>query len=153
MGPTFVYSFDRESFTGRYATRADALAAALKHALAYPNPINTVYVGQQVQPKPHTYGHARAVIDAMRRRVRDEVGDAADSYLRKLPDAQVADLDREMEKTTLAWLERHDLMPNFPQVDAISEHPVPVSASGGLEDHAGERDDEVHELGESRYFG
>jgi hypothetical protein len=150
MTPTFVYSFDRESFMGRYASRSEALAAALKHACSYPSPITTVYVGQQLLPNPHAFGHARTLIDEMSGQVRDEVGDAADGYLRRVPDGMVTELDGELEKVVLNWLERHDLLPTFASVEAISEHPVPMQSSAGLDEGD---DNEVHELGESRYFG
>jgi hypothetical protein len=126
MNPTFVYSLDRETFVGSYTSRNEALAAALKRADGNPTPVTAVFVGQRVSPNPRAFGHARSVIDRMKARVTEDIGDAASSYLRGLSDGQVTELDSSIEKVVLDWLEKHSLFPKSEQVEAVTEHPVPV---------------------------
>lgn len=149
MNATFVYSFDRESFVGNFATRAEAVAAALKSADGYPSPIMTVYVGQRVAPNPRAYGHARAVIDRMIARVREDIGDEADAYLRGLTDGQVTELDGSLEQTILQWQQKQNLMPRSTKVEAITEHPVPTPLQWR---QSTPETQEVHLVGETTDF-
>lgn len=148
MNPIFVYSFDRETFTGKYATRSEALAAALKRADGYPSPITTVYVGQRLSPNPRAFGHARAVIDRMIARVTEDIGDEADTFLRGLSDDLVTELDSALEKGIVQWLEKHKLTPRSTKVDAITEHPVPTPLQWRAP--GADNDNEVHLVGETR---
>jgi hypothetical protein len=147
MNPTFVFSLDRETWMGEFATRQAAAAEGIRRARQHPDSIATIFVGQKIHPNPRAYGHARQVIDAMARRVRDDNGDVADEFLRGVTEQQLMDLDNALEQTILAWLSRHDLSPRFYLVESISEHPVPVAS------FQVETPDliEVGELGESDY--
>ncbi len=143
MNPVFVYSFDRETFSGRFATRREAINAALAAAAADANQISTIYVGQQVTPNPRAFGHARTIVDTMSRRVRDDAGEAGEKFLRKVPEKLVNELDSALEQTITAWLEFHNLMPAA-KVESISEHAVPLPASVRSYGSASE----VHDLGD-----
>ncbi len=148
MTAVFVYSFDRETFAGEFSTRNEALAIALNRADGNPSPLTAVYVGQRVSPNPRAFGHARAVIDRMKDRVAEDIGDDADSYLRGLTDKQVTELDVAMEKAILTWLDSNRLMPQCTKVESITEHPVPIPMQ--WREPAGDASNEVHLVGETR---
>ena len=149
MNPTFVYSLDRETWTGAFPTRNAAAADAIRAARQHPDSIASVFVGQKVVPSPRAYGHARQIIECMRRRVREDNGDMADDFLREVGERQIMDLDGAVEQAIVAWLERNELVPqSFFHVEAISEHPVPIATfqiRSSVDDH------EVTELGESQW--
>jgi hypothetical protein len=148
MNPEFVYSFDRESWTGSYGSRKQAAEAGMAAAARHPDSIGSIYVGQKVVPNPRAFGHARQVLDNMIRRVRDDAGDSADDFLRSVTDQQVIELDGKLEQTVVQWLDANDLTPKFYHVEAISEHSVPL---GRFVADEAPTQSEVYELGESRY--
>ena len=148
MNPTFSYSFDRETFLGTYPSRKEALAAGTVQARMHPDAPATVFVGQQVYPSLRTFGHARTIIDEMRRRVSDDVGELADEYLRRVSEPAIADLDNLVEQAIVHWLERNDLKPRFHLIEAISEHSVPMVSSH----YDAKSNDEVQSIGESDYL-
>ena len=125
MAIRYAYSFDRETFTGSFSTREKALADALVKCFKEEVPPPTVYIGQVIPPDPHAAGNAEDVIDNMRRRVRIDVGEAANSWLKNLTSQQIEELDVELKATILAWMTRHDLLPEHTKIGAISEHTVP----------------------------
>jgi hypothetical protein len=149
MNPTFVYSFDRETWTGEFASRQLAAAEGIRRARQHPDSISSIFVGQKIIPSPRAYGCARQVIDDMARRVRDDNGDLADDFLRGVTEQQVMDLDGALEKAVVAWLERHDLVPRFYRVESISEHPVPIATF--QIDNSSDDDEEVVAMGNPDY--
>lgn len=149
MNPTFVYSLDRETWTGAFPTRNAAVTDAIRAARQHPDSIATVFVGQKVVPSPRAYGHARQIIECMRRRVREDNGDMADDFLRDVTEQQIMNLDSAVEQAIVGWLERNELVPqSFFHVEAISEHPVPIAT---FQVRSPVDDREVTELGESQW--
>ena len=146
MLPQFAYSFDRHSFTGSYSSRKQALDAALAHAEQIRDGISTVYVAVRVPGNPQTTEHAEAVIKAMARRARAEVGDAAEGYLKRVNDQQEAELDDAIRDALTAWLAKHDLGPTFFEIKSVSEHQIPTTKQVQCGSS-----DEVHDLGVSDY--
>ena len=146
MLPQFSYSFDRHSFTGSYSSRKQALDAALAHAEQLGDGISTVYVAVRVPGNPQTAGHAEAVIKAICRRARGDVGDAAEGYLNRVNDQQEAELDDAIRDALLSWLTKHDLGPTFFEIKSVSEHQLPT-----IKQVQCGSSDEVHELGVSEY--
>jgi len=146
MLPQFSYSFDRHSFSGSYSSRKQALEAALSHAANLGDGISTVYVAVRVPGNPQTSDHAEAVIKAMARRARAEVGDAAEGYLKRINDQQEAELDDAINAALVAWLTKHELGPTFFEIKSVSEHQLPTSKQVQCGSS-----DEVHELGVSEY--
>jgi hypothetical protein len=126
----YAYSMNGEDYVGSFTAREAAEAAALEAARRSAEPPVTVFVGRIVAAVPATSGHAREVLSHMR-------------YLANLSAAQVEELDCELEKTIVSWLNKHELMPQCFRVEAISEHPVPATP----ENHVLPRADEVHDLG------
>lgn len=121
---SFACSFDRDSWFGSYKSRDEAIQAGSIAAAQYPGSPTTFYVGQRVTPKLHAFGHARAILTAIRRRVREDNGDQADQFLRNIPDPQVNELDNTIESAIQTWLNRHHLGPQWAKIDRISEHPI-----------------------------
>jgi hypothetical protein len=86
----------------------------------------------------------------MAARAREEAGDAANTYLADLTAAQINELDAELEKSILAWLNKNQLTPSFFRVEAIGEYPVNFEVENHMfvaMDADGEASSEVHDLG------
>ena len=123
MTGTFAFSFDRETFYGRFPTREAALAAAGHALLQRVDQPEGIFVGQWSVPDPQTDGHAEAVVVAMQDRSRQATADT--NYLTDVTEQQAADLDTALQKTVADWLARHRLTPHPTRVFAVSHHPVP----------------------------
>jgi hypothetical protein len=148
MPNRFAYSLNGENYTGDFASRDHALAAALDAArdplnLAQPQ---TVFVARRVDPDAHTAGHARTILRAMAWQAHDEVGAPAANYLHQLSDDLIAELDGAVDHVVSDWLRRHDLLAKYFTVEGISEHPVPPppSVNGRAQESR-----EVHQVGEA----
>jgi hypothetical protein len=131
MPARYAYSLNGENYTGAFATRDEALAAALDAAR---DPLNTsppqsVFVARRVEADPHAAGHARTVLREMAWQAHDEVGAPAANYLNQLSDEQINELDGLIEHALYDWLRKHDLLPTYFKVAGISEHPVPMPSS------------------------
>jgi hypothetical protein len=146
MPARFAYSLNGENYAGAFATREDALRAAIDaaHDPVQVIEAQTVFVARRVEADPHAAGHARTILREMAWQAHDEVGAPATNYLRQLSDDQVADLDAGIEKVLYDWLRRHDLLPAYFKVEGISEHPVPIPHMNGK---SAESNHEVHEIG------
>src|SRR5688572_25234362 len=126
MPARYAYSLNGENYTGAFSAREEALAAALDDAQNQLTPPQSVFVGRRCEPDPHVAGHARTLLREMAWQAHDEVGAPAAQYLNQVKDQTINELDRDLEKVLLDWLRRHDLLPNFFNVDATTEHPVPM---------------------------
>ena len=145
MPARYAYSLNGENYTGAYAARDEALTAGIEATRESLDPPQTIYVARRVEADPHASGHARTVLREMAWQAHDEVGANAANYLHKLSEDQINELDLALEKVILEWLRRHDLLPTYFKVEAISEHPVPQPPARGLKSG----DKEVHQVGES----
>ena len=125
MIPQFAYSFDRTSFTGPFGSRQEAITAGIARSRELSGAIEAVYVGMIVQPDPQASGHAEEAIKNMVRRARGAAGESYEGYLTRVTEQQEAELDAAIEQSVLAWLQKHDLMPQFTKVRGVSEHPIP----------------------------
>ncbi len=123
MTPTFAYSFDRENYQGSFATRQQALDAALAALKNRSDQPEGIFVGQWVQPDPQSTDHAESLIEAMRDRW--QASPESGEYLDRVTEQQHADLDHEIDRCIRTWLNKHDLLPAPIRVRAVSEHPVP----------------------------
>jgi hypothetical protein len=148
---TYAYSFDRETFTGAFATRDEAYRAAVARASGMEDTPAEIFVGERVPADPQASGHATELIKAMARRARAAAGEGADEYLRRVNDQQEAELDEAVECTILDWLTRHEMMPTFADVRAISEHPMPALTGAPEAGLVKSRSDEVSDLGTTEY--
>jgi hypothetical protein len=143
----FAYSLTGEDYTGSFLTRAIAADAAIKHARRLQDPPLTVYVGRLSPALPDTHGHARPLIESMRRRAAAENRPATGQYLSQVTPEQVDELDEALAAAICQWLKQHG-PPALFHVEAISEHPVPFPP----EVNSGPTD-EVHEIGETGFTG
>ena len=75
MPARFAYSLNGENYTGAFAAREEALAAALDAAQdpMNTNPPQSVFVAKRVEADPHAAGHARTVLREMAWQAHDEV--------------------------------------------------------------------------------
>ena len=148
MPARYAYSLNGENYVGVFAAREEALSAALDAAWdpMNLNPPQTVFVGRRVEADPHTSGHARTVLREMAWQAHDEVGSPAASYLNKVGEAEIRQLDGALEHVVLEWLRKHDLMPTYFRIEGISEHPVPIAPSA--KGHGEAMNDEVHQVGQ-----
>jgi hypothetical protein len=141
---SYSYSLDRQVWSGRFSSRREASDAAIARAVKESTPPETIYVGQRIEPDLRAYGHARGIVDTMRRRVREDNGDVADGFLRGVTEKQIADLDAGIEATLVAWLNRTGLEPNWVRIEAVGEYAIPTVAQRKSTNGTG---DEVSEMG------
>jgi hypothetical protein len=137
-----------ENYSGAFGAREEALGAALD-AAADPmnlNPPQTIFVGRRVEADPHASGHARTLLREMAWQAHDEVGAPAASYLNKLGEGAIRELDHAIEGVLYDWLRRHNLLPTYFKMEGISEHPVPMPA--GVNGARQQETDEVHQPGQ-----
>jgi len=144
MVGTYAYSLDGQRYIGSFETREQALTIALEAARQRRTPPESVFVGRSVPVDPKASGHARIIVSNMAARAREEAGDVGSEYLQNLPKDQIEELDAALETTILGWLTKHDLLPTFFRVEAISEHPVPTPRAAPPTPS-----NEVHDLGVS----
>src|SRR4051812_46343967 len=107
----FAYSFDRETFSGSFDSRAAAFDAAVHRAAELNNQVDQVYIGLRVPGDPQACGHAREVIKSMRRRAASAAGENDGAYLANITPEQIRDLDGALETSLLRWLQNYRLMP------------------------------------------
>ena len=123
---SFAYSFDRDLFTGTFATRDAALAAAFDRVKWLPAPITTVYTACLTSGDALASCHAKDVVDRMRRTARERLGDDAQGYVERVTNQQLHELDVSLETVIRSWLMRHALGPKFHKTEDVCEHAVPL---------------------------
>jgi hypothetical protein len=146
-GERFAYSVNGDRFTGSFASRNEALQAAITHARQMPDPPLAVFVGRLVPVLPATRGHAGHVIEHMRERAAAENRRAVEQSLGRITREQAAELDESLSQVIHQWVRRH-FEAAASDVEAISEHPVPFPP-----EMPSPASDEVNEIGESRFPG
>jgi hypothetical protein len=127
----YAFSFDRETFTGQFATRSEALNEGISRARQLSESPTEIYVGLKISGDPQASGLAQFVLQRMSDRSR-AASDSAARYLQGVGEQAEAELDAALEQTILAWLKKHDRMPTFYTVEAISEHPMPAVTASSL---------------------
>ena len=128
---TYAYSFDRETYRGRFETRREALDAARKALPFWPAAAEAIYVGRRIDPALHVRGYAELVLDAMRQRALD-AGDVPPDH-DGLPAGARRDLDAGLAETLRDWLVAHDLVGRS-RIEEISEHALPLVAHVSSDD-------------------
>ena len=121
----FSYSYDRETFRGIYDTRQDALKNGIAKLPEQQSSPEAIYVGKRVPVDCGTSGLAEMILGTMRRKLRNEIGDAGAQPLVRVNEHQLAELDDAIDKVIREWLTKHEIAPTQSKVIAISEHPVP----------------------------
>ena len=129
-GHVYTYSFDRETFRGRFETR-DAARSAGEDALPkWPGPAEAIYVGRVIDHAPPLEGLAGPVLDVLRERAGEEAAAALNAASEKAGD----DLDDRLARLVRAWLQKHDVFGES-RVEEISEHPLPLIAKAPEKDN------------------
>ncbi len=127
MRGSYAFSFDRDSFEGAYDTREQAYRAAVSRAGELNISADTpLYTGQRMAADLQADAHARQVVNAMRRRAKEKVGEDAAGYLKSVTEDQMVDLDRAVEAVVSRWLANYKLVPTWYRIGAVSEHPMPL---------------------------
>ena len=84
----------------------------------------------------------------MRARAR-AANDGDARYLASVTPAQLKELDANIERTVLSWLQKNQLVTNSLKVEKISEHVTPAPHRGLT--RASPNGKEVHDLGVSEF--
>ncbi len=131
----YAFSFDRETFRGRYGSRAEAVEAAERSLNAYSGPVEAIWVGRTSTPTLPVDGLAEHVLDVVADRQSDDNVEAI------TPGTDARDeLDARLAALVRAWADDHNLLPTS-GVEAVSEHPIrPVA-------HVNDRGVPGHEVG------
>src|SRR5947209_5862788 len=125
--PQYAFSLNGENWQGALETREAALVAAIQKCSGASDPPGTVFVGEIQGGEALADRLGKVVVDEMRTRARGRGIEGAGRYLRDLPAAQLAELDAQLERTVVGWLQKHKLMHQSFKVEAISEHSTPVA--------------------------
>lgn len=131
MAGNFSYSFDRDTYHGQYATRAEALAAGLKHLADEKMQGETVFVGKRIPFELGLDDLAENVLKLLQKRLRSEAAESTEPLLH-VNEHQLADLDSRLQQAVKDWLVVDQLLPSGGKVTAISEHATASSASDAL---------------------
>lgn len=124
MTGKYAYSFDQEDYRGVFDTREQALQAGLTAVRDRSDMPEGVFVGQWAAPAIEASGHAECVVEAIRDHWNANEGDR--SFLAKVTEQQMADLDHHLTLTIRNWLTKHHLLPRPTEVRGVSHHPVPT---------------------------
>ncbi|MEM7808052.1 MAG: hypothetical protein AAF561_08075 [Planctomycetota bacterium] len=131
----YAFSFDRETFRGRYPSRADAVEAAERALLAYPGPVESIWVGRTAIQRLPVENLAEMVLHE----VAERQSDAGVEPISASTDAR-DELDARLAALLRAWADDHDLHATS-GIEAVSEHPMqPVQ-------HVSNKGDAGHEVG------
>src|SRR5437763_17211928 len=98
---TYAYSLDRETYSGVFATREEAVRAGCAAADRLHSQVTEVYVGQRVAGDPQADLHAWEVVKSMRERARPAARDDATGYLAHVTAQQARDQDGALEAPIL----------------------------------------------------
>ena len=126
--PLYAYSFDRESFRGRFASRNEAAEAAQIALSNYPTSVETIYVGRLVDREAPVEGLSAGVLEMIERRHRERGG--ASGLTDELADAVAnedacQELDDRLFVVLREWLADHGCLAG-PGFEEISEHAPPL---------------------------
>ena len=149
--PHFAFSLNGENWSGAFETRDVALSAAIQKCSGAIDPPGTVFVGEILAGEAFADELGKCVIDEMRTRARTRGGEGATRYLREVTHTHREELDLQLERVVVGWLQKNQLLPQSFKVEAISEHSTPVPHRGlGRTSSNGK---EVQDLGVSEFPG
>jgi hypothetical protein len=126
--PQYAFSFNRENWSGAFKSRDEALAAGIQKSSGATDLPEAVFVGEIVGGDACADHLAKVVINELRDRGRQSESTAG--WLRQVSPEQKAELDQQLERLLVTWLQKHSLLPQAMKVDAISEHPTAMPHRG-----------------------
>jgi hypothetical protein len=144
----YVYSLNGENWAGAFETRDAALAAAIAKCSGAIDPPGTVFVAELATGDAFADHLGKVVVEQMRAKARGS--EAGAKYLRGISATAMKDLDSDLERTVISWLQKHALLPQTSKVEAISEHSVPLPHRGLTRGVNGK---EVQDLGTAEFPG
>ena len=122
----YAYSLNGENWTGTFANRDAALAAAIQKCSGAADPPGTVFVAEIAAGETLADHLGRAVIQEVKGRAVGRGIEGASRYLREVSRGQLDDLDNQLEKVVMGWLQKNRFVPDSTKVEGISEHSVPM---------------------------
>lgn len=126
VGQWGVCSNDSGIFTGDWATKEEAIAAAPGELDL--KPLDRFSVGQYDEYEPQGID-ADAIFDQMACDADDRVGEAAEYWLANVPKEQADILTERLMKVFSEWMSETKNEPEFLMVVGMEEHVAPVLAS------------------------
>ena len=126
--PLYAYSFDRESFRGRFHSRGEAVEAAQAALSNYPTSIEAIYVGRLVDREAPVEQLSKGVIEQIERRHRERGNQSGltDSLSSVTADDDARqELDDRLFVVLREWLADHGCL-SGPGYEEISEHAPPL---------------------------
>lgn len=151
--PQYAFSLNGENWSGAFDTRDAALGAAIQKCSGAADPPGTVFVAEIVAGEAFADRLASVLIKEMRTRARSRGVEGAARWLRELSAAQLTELDGQIERTLVGWLQKNQLMPQSFKVEAISEHSTPVPHRGLARPSNNGNGKEVQDLGLAEFPG
>ena len=149
--PQYSFSLNGENWSGAFASRDAALAAAMQKCSGAADPPGTVFVGEILGGEVFADHLGKVIVEEMRSRAQSGGIEGGSEYLRELTAGQMDELDSLLERTTVGWLQKHSAMPQSHKMEAISEHLTPVPHRGlGLSSNGKK---EVQDLGVGEFPG
>ncbi|MEL7238456.1 MAG: hypothetical protein AAGK78_06310, partial [Planctomycetota bacterium] len=79
----YTYSFDRETFRGRFATREAAREAGVQALPKWPGPAEAIYVGRVIDHAPPLDNLAAPLLETLRSRAGEQASAALDAVAEK----------------------------------------------------------------------
>jgi hypothetical protein len=122
----YAYSLNGENWTGTFANRDAALAAAIQKCSGASDPPGTVFVAEIADGETLADRLGRVLIQELKGRAVARGIDGANRFLREVSRNQLEELDGQLEKVVIGWLQKNRFVPESMKVEAISEHSVPM---------------------------
>ena len=124
--PQYAFSLNGENWSGAFETRERALAAAVQKCSGASDPPGTVFVAEIMGGEVFGDHLGKVIIAEMQSRARG----IEDRYLQEITSRQIKDLDSQIERLVVGWLQDNRIMPQAFKVEAISEHLIPMPHRG-----------------------
>lgn len=120
---------ERWSHGEEYPSREAAIAGVAEELELDPGDI--FYVGRKVEVALRVRGLAQDAIERLGESAMDHVGGELSEGWPDATEAQEQELQSELERAVVAWVDRHGLRPGFYALDDVSAHVVPEPGEPG----------------------
>ncbi len=119
--PKYCYSFDEESYHGKYDTREEALAEALSENNSYAesNRFSNIYTAECDTKFFVEFLQLDSLWECMSNVAYDEIGEFSEGWPEVSEDAE-----KELTDFMVEWAKKYKLEPTFYGVINIEKHPI-----------------------------